>query len=198
MKPLARIGCLVLASGQSKRFGSNKLLAPFCGFPLLEFTLRRIPQQEFARCVVVTRTPACCDIAHRCGFESILHNQPLRRDSIRLGISHLQSHVDGCLVVQADQPLCTPQSYSALVNAFRLHPDKFYRLCWQTTAASPVLFPDSAFSALCNLPEKAGGAFVIPKDSEKLQLISAQFPWELQDTDTPAALAALEQIARSL
>lgn len=28
-----RIGCLILASGQGKRFGSNKLLADLCGRP---------------------------------------------------------------------------------------------------------------------------------------------------------------------
>lgn len=196
MKHLS-IGCLVLASGQSKRFGSNKLLAPFCGMPLLEFTLNQIPKQLFSRCVVVTRTPACCDIAERCGFEAVLHDEPLRRDSIRLGISQLLD-MDGCLVVQADQPLCRPESYAALVGAFCAQPSRFYRLCWQNTASSPVLFPQSSFAALCSLPEKAGGAFVIPKDPQMVQLIPARFGWELEDTDTPQALAALEKIAYSL
>ncbi len=193
-----RIGCLVLASGQAKRFGSNKLLALFCGVPLLEFTLRRIPQQPFVRRVVVTRTAACCDIARRCGFEAILHNEPLRRDSIRLGISHLQQDVDGCLVVQADQPLCTAESYTALTTAFLARPNKFFRLCWQDVAASPVLFPASAFAELCTLPENAGGAFVIKKHFDELQLVHARAAWELQDADTPEALAELEQLARTL
>ena len=31
MKELLPVGCVIMASGLSQRFGSNKLLAPFCG-----------------------------------------------------------------------------------------------------------------------------------------------------------------------
>ena len=35
MKELLPVGCVIMASGASRRFGSNKLLADFCGEPML-------------------------------------------------------------------------------------------------------------------------------------------------------------------
>ena len=35
MKELLPVGCVIMASGVSRRFGSNKLLADFCGEPML-------------------------------------------------------------------------------------------------------------------------------------------------------------------
>ncbi len=189
------LGCLVMASGQSKRFGSNKLLAPFGEKPLLAYTLSQIPKELFSRCIVVTRTPECCSIAVNAGFTPILHSLSLRRDAIRLGIEQMEG-MAGCLVVQADQPLCLPQSYKNLVEHFYQHPQGFFRLGWQSTAASPVLFPAHSFGKLRSLPEKSGGSGALPKDSTNITVVSALYPWELEDADTPQQLEHLLHIAQ--
>lgn len=189
------LGCLVMASGQSKRFGSNKLLAPFGDVCLLEYTLSHIPIHLFQKCVVVTRSKICCSIAENCGFDAIFHSLPYRSDTLRLGIEQMQG-LDGCLVVQADQPLCSQQSYIALIHAFQNNPTNFFRLGWQNISASPVLFPALSFDALCSLPQKSGGAAALPKDPSKITVVSALSPWELQDVDTLDDLQKLLQIAK--
>ena len=35
MKKSLTVGCVIMASGLSRRFGTNKLLADFCGQPML-------------------------------------------------------------------------------------------------------------------------------------------------------------------
>ena len=42
MKELLPVGCVIMASGVSRRFGSNKLLADFCGEPMLCLSLIHI------------------------------------------------------------------------------------------------------------------------------------------------------------
>lgn len=189
------IGCLVMASGQSVRFGSNKLLAPFGSIPLLAATLKNIPAHYFKQRLVVTRTPECCDIAKQYQFDSLLHQNPLRRQALALGIEKMQQY-DACLVIQADQPLCLPQSYQALVEAFFKNPQGFYRLGWQSIEASPVLFPSSAFGELLSLTENCGGSVILANHCTELSIISATHPWELQDADTPQQLESLLQIAK--
>ncbi len=184
------LGCLVMASGHGKRFGSNKLLAPFGGTALLNATLSRIPTQLFQKNIVVTQTPMCCSIAKQWGFAPILHTLPYRSDALRLGIEQMEG-LDGCLVVQADQPLCLPQSYARLWAAFQANPVGFFRLSWQGTAASPTVFPAHSFGALCRLHHTAGGSAILPKNSLLVTLVPAKYPWELQDIDTPADLEAL-------
>lgn len=188
------IGCLILASGQGKRFGSNKLLADLCGRPLLDHTLDSLPPGVFARVLVVTRWPQVADLCARRGVACLLHDRQDRSDVIRLGIRYMEG-LDGCLICQGDQPLCRPASLTALVRAFAEQPECIHRLAWQDAAASPVLFGAAHFAALASLPPKSGGSAVVRQFPGQVRLTQAQAPCELWDADTPQAL---ERIARAL
>ena len=48
---------LVLAGGESRRFGSDKAMAPFRGATLLEAVLRGLSALEFAQVAVVAKEP---------------------------------------------------------------------------------------------------------------------------------------------
>ncbi len=48
---------IILAGGQSKRFGSDKALAPFRGEPLIAHVLRGLRELEFAQIVIVAKEP---------------------------------------------------------------------------------------------------------------------------------------------
>src|SRR4051794_22715892 len=48
---------LVLAGGESKRFGSDKALAQFRGAPLLETVLRGLASLEFAQIAIAAKDP---------------------------------------------------------------------------------------------------------------------------------------------
>lgn len=189
-----RIGCLILASGQGKRFGSNKLRADLCGRPLLAHTLDCLPSGVFAKTLVVTRWPQVAQLCAARGVACLLHDREDRSDVIRLGIRYMEG-MDGCLVCQGDQPLCRPASLAALAQAFERQPDCIHRLAWQGVGASPVLFGAAHFSALASLPPKTGGSAVLKRFPRQIRLTEAQSPCELWDADTPQAL---ERIARAL
>ena len=58
------VGCVIMASGLARRFGSNKLLADFGGRPLLCRALEVTATPALAARVVVTRSAevkALCD-----------------------------------------------------------------------------------------------------------------------------------------
>lgn len=108
-------GCIVMASGVGARFGGNKLMAELCGAPLVGHVVRAT-DGLFSRRVVVTRHADVAALCETLGVQVILHDEPCRNDTVRLGMEAM----DGCdtvTFVQGDQLLIRPASIAALLRA---------------------------------------------------------------------------------
>ena len=77
----SEIGCVIMASGLAKRFGSNKLLAEFDRKPLL---CRAFAVTEGLHRVVVTRSTEVQALCEKYGIPVLHHAHPLRSDTVRL------------------------------------------------------------------------------------------------------------------
>lgn len=108
-------GCIVMASGVGARFGGNKLMAELCDAPLVGHVVRAT-DGLFSRRVVVTCHADVAALCETLGAQVILHDEPCRNDTVRLGMEAM----DGCdtvTFVQGDQPLIRPVSIVALLRA---------------------------------------------------------------------------------
>lgn len=108
-------GCIVMASGAGVRFGGNKLMAELCGEPLVGHVVRAT-DGLFDRRVVVTRHVDVAAVCETLGAQVIMHDEPSRNDTVRLGMEAM----DGCdtvTFVQGDQPLIRPASIATLLRA---------------------------------------------------------------------------------
>ena len=108
-------GCIVMASGVGARFGGNKLMAELCDAPLVGHVVRAT-DGLFSRRVVVTCHADVALLCETLGAQVILHDEPCRNDTVRLGMEAM----DGCdtvTFVQGDQPLIRPASIVALLRA---------------------------------------------------------------------------------
>lgn len=184
-----KLTAILMASGRSTRFGSNKLLSAFQGRPLIDTIFDRFPAELFQRTVVVTRyAPVAISAAQR--RFSVAENDDETGDpsiTIRLGMEAADLGADGCLFLVCDQPLLRPESIRALTEAFAKEPG-IYALSYQGTRGNPVLFPRKLFEELRGLaPGQSGGA-VIEAHLPLLRLVEAKDPMELLDVDTPEAL----------
>ena len=144
--------------------------------------------------LVVTRHREVEAICQAEGVPCLLHDLPLRSDTVRLGVEKLLStepDLDGIIFAASDQPCLTAESIQNLCNAFTANPDHIYRLCWNDTKGNPVIFPKSTFEALLSLPEGKGGGAVIKAHPELVRTVSAQNEKELIDCDTPEILQSL-------
>lgn len=104
-----------MASGVGARFGGNKLMAELCDVPLVGHVVRAT-DGLFSRRVVVTCHAGVAALCETLGAQVILHDEPCRNDTVRLGMEAM----DGCdtvTFVQGDQPLIRPASIAALLRA---------------------------------------------------------------------------------
>ena len=193
---VARLGCVVMASGEGQRFGGapgEKLLAPLAGVPVLERTLAALPA-DLLDVVVVTRWPGVETLCERLGARCVRAGGPLKSDTVRAGLEALGPRA-GCLFVTGDQPLLTEGSVRALAAELVREPAAIVRLAWRGAAGAPVLWPTDTLDALARLEGDSGGRVLLASGSGlggRVRTVLATDEWELADVDTTDDLARLE------
>ena len=183
-------GCIIMASGLGTRFGSNKLMASLDGAPLIANVIRAC-DGLFAKRVAVTRHEDVAQLCRSLDVKAILHDEPLRSDTVRLGMQAM----DGCdtvTFIQADQPLISANTLAALLRGAETHPEFIWRVGFQGTQGAPVLFPAWAFDELRALPPGKGGGFVAKAHAQRVRCVEAASEWELFDVDTVQDQEALQ------
>lgn len=187
-----KLGCVIMAAGASRRFGTNKLLQPLGGLPLYRRALEAVPGDCFATVAVVTDCVPIAELARNKGFSVISNRAPELGISrtIRLGLETM-SHCDGVLFMTADQPLLTAGSIRRICAGFCENPHSIVSAAAHGVRGNPCLFPSALFPALLTLEGDRGGSAVIKANPHLLRLVELP-PEELADADTEEELAWLE------
>ena len=185
-----KLGCVIMASGLGRRFGSNKLMADFYGQPMIQRALDAT-DGLFAKRVVVTRHEQVAALCREQHVEVVLHDYPGRNDTVRLGLEAL-GDLDACMFLPGDQPLLRRETVAKLLESRKENPDSIIRPAYEDTEGSPVLFPSWAFAELRTLPEGKGGGVVIRNHPCAVHRVSISDPFELADADTPETLELLK------
>ena len=135
--------------------------------------------------------PEIMDLAEAFSFTPVWNDAPEAgvSRSIALGLGAM-GDCPGALFLVADQPLLRRESVDALVTLWREKPEGIAALGHRGVRGNPCLFPARLFPELLALQGDRGGAAVIRRHEDLLSLLEVD-PRELQDADTPEALAAI-------
>lgn len=183
------IHILYLAAGQSRRYGSNKLLEIRDGKPLYRHGLDAIRNAMEDRKDCTLRVITCWQ-----EIEADLQKEGIRTvfcpDS-HLGVSHtIRAGIRDCEPLEegdylcfsvADQPNLTPQSITRLLDTTKQYPTTACLACGKTSG-NPVLFSADLVPELLALEGDKGGKSVMKKHPEDHIDISCA-PEELEDID---------------
>lgn len=187
------IHALVLAAGQSQRYGSSKLLHELHGMPLLRHALAAAQDACPGRVCLVTGH-ASEDIADAASglADQLVLNTEYRTgigSSIAKGISHLREEAAGVIVILADQPLVTAAHIGGLIGRWDGDPDAIVATRFSGVDGPPVLFGQSHFGQLSELVGDAGAKQVLRSHADVLRTV--EFERAAIDIDTPSDLEAL-------
>ena len=166
------ISCIIMASGMSKRFGTNKLLASFNNNTLFENAINISRFVSFGKTLAVTRHDELVQICEREHIHCIKHNMPYRNDMVHLGVSHIikesccqkNNCTQGILFLPSDQPLITKTSLQLLCLLF-IYYNSSYFACNSTDKSSNAnnnYFNNN--NKICRLAfnENAGAPVIFP------------------------------------
>lgn len=209
-----QVGCVIMASGMGKRFGGDKLMATLLGKPMIQYIVEAT-EGLFTCRVVVTRNEAVRAWCDERKIPVVYHEMPGRNDTVRLGIDALMEvsgkqtaiiaaetqdgsnmQLAGCVFCPADMPFVSRDSLDKMLAMASRNGAGIYRMAYQGTCGSPVLFTKEYFTALKELPEGKGGSEIIKANKEKVHLVEAKEACELWDMDTKEDYARIEEKMR--
>ncbi|MFW2587403.1 nucleotidyltransferase family protein [Sagittula sp. SSi028] len=187
------IAILIPAAGESRRMrGSDKLLEPVCGTPLLRRTALAasatgahvavtLPDYDHPRAVALSGLPVQ------------LVAVPDRGDgmsaSLRRGVGMLPRGMRAVMILPADMPDLDTADLRAVIDAFENtpHPMLHQATTEDGRPGHPVLFPSDCFSAMAQLTGDQGARTVIRANRHRLRRIALPGDRALVDLDTPEA-----------
>ncbi|MGB5689200.1 MAG: nucleotidyltransferase family protein [Woeseiaceae bacterium] len=193
-----RVYIAVLAAGQSRRFGANKLLQHWQGETLLRRALNAACAACGARTLLVTghdhleisnaAAPFPGFIAHNADFAAGIGT------SIATAAAALQHVADAILIVLADQPLVSSEHLAAMMAAWSGDPRQVIASRYAGIVGAPVLLPAGTFRELLQLRGDIGARAILRDDRFTVQ--SLDFEPAALDVDTPEDLEQRSQLTQ--
>jgi molybdenum cofactor cytidylyltransferase len=197
---MATVGAVILAAGESSRFGEAKQTVAFRGRPLLERAIGAATDTGCRPVVVVTSDTAGAiwQLIKRHDVTNV--KNPNWREgittSIRLGVERIlqvEPDVQSVVLMVCDQPFANRAVVANLIQQWHETGKSIVASAYSNTLGVPALFDRSCFPELLELRGDIGAKSVILKDLARVAEIS--FPNGSYDIDTAADLAEAESVA---
>lgn len=186
---------VVLAAGAATRMGSNKLLLPLAGEPIVRRTVRQVAESGVDDVLVVLgweheRVAAA--------LEGLEYRQVVNSDyasgmgsSFRVAVGALGEST-AAMFVLADQPFVAASDYRRLIETYREKPDGIVCARYGDVTAPPHVFSREFFPELAVLEH--GARPVLQRHKDRTTVV--EFPPELLlDIDTPQDYERAKELA---
>ena len=194
------VAAIVLAAGKARRFGAQKLLAPF-GTSTVVRTVVDTIRAAGLDYVVVVGGPGGEAVRAAVGGPPVVwieNPEPDRglSSSVVTGLAALPPNVGAALVVLGDQPTVSVQVVERVVSAWRLGGGPVVAPLYRGLRGNPVLFDSMMFEALGALVGEHGARDLIASDPSRVTMVDVAEPPPM-DIDTPGDYDELLRRTRS-
>lgn len=188
------IGAVILAAGESRRMGRNKMLLPYGTATVIE--------------TIVTEVTACSpgDVVVVTGHEpdriaALLASRPVRcvfnpayaraemLVSLQVGLRALSADVQAALVVPGDHPRLRRDTIQCVIDAHQ--PQALVIPSYHMQRGHPILIDRAWWDELVTLPETATLRDFIRAHEDHIRYVVVETDSVLQDMDTPEDYASL-------
>lgn len=183
------IGAVVLAAGQSRRMGTQKLLLPLRGQPILALIADELLRTSLRPVVVVVGRNGAQIQSALAGREiSFVANPNPNGDmlsSVRCGLRALPVEVDGVLVALGDQPGVTTGLIESLLQEFRRSQCGIVLPKHGDRRGHPLLLASRFREEILSRHDGVGLRGLLVAHPGEICEVTVSSPAELADLDTP-------------
>ena len=190
-KSRGKYALILLAAGQSVRFGSDKLKAVVEGEAMYESAISRFEAFQGFKSYVVTGKEEITLSAESAGCTVVCNKEPEKGISlsVKLGLTKAIEDADengtplrGVLFSVCDQPRLKKSTIQRIINTAFHNPGKIVCAGEGTRNGNPVLWDKRFFDKLLELDGDIGGKKILKENLDSLKIVPVQ-AGELQDID---------------
>lgn len=197
---IRKVSGIILASGFSRRMGSNKLLLPLGGISVIERVISEAVRSRLEEIILVCACEEIAELGRRYGVKTV-HNafpQEGQSRSVRLGTAAAALSADGLMFLVGDQPLVTADIIDQLVDRFRTADCSAVVSYYKGRRGNPVIFTSNMREELMGLHGDSGGRVLLEKMDGGIEAVAFDDEKPGIDIDTAEEYAKLlEHIGRN-
>ncbi|SHJ04122.1 molybdenum cofactor cytidylyltransferase [Dethiosulfatibacter aminovorans DSM 17477] len=156
---------IILASGFSRRFASDKLTYRVLGMPLVEHVVKNCLDSKLDEVIVVYRKIQINEYLKNYNIKCIKNENAEEgmSASLRLGIENTDPKSDGYMILMGDQILFDSNDINRMIEEYEIH-EKIIAATYKGKRRTPVIFPSSYYDRLMKIKGDEGGRSIL-KDS---------------------------------
>lgn len=193
-----RVAALVLAAGSSRRMaGSNKLLQPVAGVPMVRRAANAALASRAIAVVAVTGFESDEIRAALAGLDiEFAHNSDHETgmaSSLRAGLRALPPDTDAVVVVLGDMPMVNAGHVDRLIAAFDPARGNIVMLVKGGRRGNPILWPRAFFNEMQQVQGDVGARELLQLHADRVEALPCDDDAIFADVDTPDALRSLER-----
>jgi molybdenum cofactor cytidylyltransferase len=186
------IAGLLLAAGGARRFGSQKLVAPLDGIPLVRHAAAALGRSTDVLVIVIGHEADAVRAALSDVDASIVENTDWSQglsSSLRHGLAALTPDVEAIVVALGDQPRIDPLVVRSLVDGWRASGMPIVTARYRGERGHPVLFDRTVFPRLTTLRGDVGARTIFEQSPEQIAYVDVNDTVPV-DVDTPQDLSS--------
>lgn len=189
------VSCVILAAGESRRMGMDKLMMDLKGTSMLESTLQNICDAGIKDIIIVVQPGSYWSRSLNHKKYKIVENHNYKlgmAESVKTGLSSVEVNSQGVIFALADQPLIPSSVYRALVNYYSNNLDLITCPIYKGQRGNPVLFDRRTWPLMQQLSGDRGGRGLLETIPERnIGYLETDNEAVLIDIDTPKDYEAI-------
>ena len=189
------VSCVVLAAGESRRMGSDKLMLDINGTSMLESTLQNICDAGIEDLIVVVQPGSSWSRLLNNNKYKIVENHKYKSgmaESVKVGLNSVDKCSQGVIFALADQPLIPSKTYRELICYYSKNLDLITCPRYRGQRGNPVLFDRRTWPLMLQLSGDRGGRVLLETFPEsEIGYFESDNEAVLIDIDTPGDYATI-------